>query len=70
MIAIVDAVRRGSPFFSFVIGLGIAALLFHRTYESIRTLAIPLKDAAERVVRSDGKCWRYRVEDANCDSSQ
>jgi len=69
MIALVNAVRRGGPFFSFLIGLGIAAILFHRKYDSIRTLAIPLKEATETVVKSDGKCWRYRVEDANCESS-
>lgn len=69
MVAIVDVIHRASPFFSFVIGLGIAAILFHRKYESIRTLAVPLKDTLDRVVKADGKCYRYRVEDASCESS-
>jgi hypothetical protein len=70
MVHLADVIHRGSPFFSFVIGLGIAAILFHRKYESVRTLAVPLTDATNRVVRADGKCYRYRVEDASCESSR
>jgi hypothetical protein len=69
MVKLIDAIHRASPFFSFVIGLGIAVILFHRKYESVTTLAVPLKDAADRVVKADGKCYRYRVEDASCESS-
>jgi hypothetical protein len=64
-----SVLHRGSPFFSFIIGLGLAAILFHRKYESIRTLAIPLQEATGRIVKADGKCFRYRVEDASCESS-
>ena len=69
MVRLIDVIDRGSPFFSFVIGLGLAAILFPRKYDSIRTLALPLTEATERIVRSDGKCYRYRVEDAQCESS-
>jgi hypothetical protein len=69
MVHLLDVIQRASPFFSFVIGLGIAAILFHRKYESVLTLAVPVKDATERVVKADGKCFRYRVEDATCESS-
>lgn len=69
MVHIVDVIHRASPFFSFIIGLGIAVILFHRKYESIRTLAVPLKDTLDKVVRVDGKCYRYRVEDASCENS-
>lgn len=69
MVHLLDVITRASPFFSFVIGLGIAVILFHRKYESVLTLAVPLKDATERIVRADGKCFRYRVEDASCESS-
>jgi hypothetical protein len=69
MVHLIDVIDRGSLFFSFVIGLGIAAILFHRKYESVLTLAVPLKDATERIVKADGKCFRYRVEDATCESS-
>lgn len=69
MLNITAAIERASPFFSFIIGLGIAALLFHRKYESVRKLGIPIQEATEKVVKVDGKCYRYRVEDATCQSS-
>ena len=68
MIKILDAVHKGAPFFSFIIGLGIAVILFHRNYSTVRTLAIPLKDTTNKIVKVDGKCYRYRVEDANCEN--
>jgi hypothetical protein len=69
MIRLVEAVHRASPFFSFIMGLGLAAILFHRTYGKKLALALPLNETVGKVVRSDGKCWRYRVEDATCESS-
>jgi hypothetical protein len=63
------AITRASPFFSFLIGLGIAALLFHRNFVTIRTPALPIKDMVDKVVKVDGKCFRYRVEDATCETS-
>lgn len=67
IVPIVDAIRRAGPFFSFVIGLGISVLLFHRDYAVMRTLAVPLQDVVEKVSKSDGKCYKYRVEDADCE---
>lgn len=69
MVPLVQAIERASPFFSFIIGLGIAVILFHRQYSTVRTLGLPLKDATEKVVKVDGKCYRYRVEDANCENT-
>lgn len=69
MVHLTDVIARASPFFSFVIGLGIAAILFHRNYDSVRTLAIPLPETLNKIVRVDGKCYRYRVEDASCENS-
>lgn len=69
MLRIIEAIERASPFFSFIIGLGLAVILFHRQYDTIRTLGIPLNDATEKVVKVDGKCYRYRVEDANCENT-
>lgn len=64
-----NALTKASAFFSFVIGLGISILLFHRNYASIRTPALPLKDVVDKVVKVDGKCYKYRVEDSNCETS-
>ena len=63
------AIKRAGPFFSFLIGLGIFVLLFHRTYTAEKTPALPLKEMVDKVVRIDGKCFKYRVEDASCESS-
>ena len=66
---ILDAIQRASPFFSFVVGLGISVLLFHRDYSIVRELSLPLSEITSTITRADGKCYRYRVEDANCSSS-
>lgn len=62
-----EVFKRSAPFFSFVIGLGISVLLFHRDFLSIKALAMPVKDITDKVVKVDGKCVRYRVEDATCE---
>jgi hypothetical protein len=69
MIRLVEAIERGSPFFSFIIGMGIAVILFHRDFSTIRTLGVSLSDATEKIVKVDGKCFRYRVEDSNCENT-
>jgi hypothetical protein len=69
MIEITRAIQRAGPFFSFVIGLGLSVLLFHRNYATIQTLAVPVHDVTEKTVKVDGKCYQYRVEDATCETS-
>ena len=63
------AISKARPFFSFLIGLGLFVLLFHRSYVSEKVPALPLKEMTDKIVRNDGKCYRYRVEDASCESS-
>jgi len=53
-------------FFSFVVGLGLAVLMFHRPQTEIEVSAIPPAKLKEMVSRVDGKCYRFRVEDASC----
>jgi len=67
MINITQGLERASAFFSFVIGLGISVLLFHRNYDSYRTLALPLAEVQTKTNKVDGKCYSYRVEDATCE---
>ena len=64
---IASTLERARPFFSFIIGLGLAALLFHRDFRTQHTLALPLEDIRTKTNRVDGKCYRYRVEDATCE---
>lgn len=67
MLDITKALERAGPFFSFVIGLGLSVLLFHRNYATYRTLALPLLEIESKTVKVDGKCYKYRVEDATCE---
>lgn len=61
--------KKGSAFFSFLIGFGIAVLLFHRPFVIEPILAVPLEELPRTVSKQDGKCYRYRVEDASCQFS-
>jgi hypothetical protein len=67
MLDFTKSIERASPFFSFVIGLGISVLLFHRDYATYRILGVPLDDVNSKTTKVDGKCYKYRVEDATCE---
>ena len=68
MLDLTRALQRGAPFFSFVIGLGVSILIFHRDYAIMKIPALPLQEIVDKVVKTDGKCYRYRVEDASCEN--
>jgi len=36
-------------------------------YDSYRVLGLPLTDVKEKTTKIDGKCYKYRVEDATCE---
>lgn len=57
---------EANNFFSFVIGLGIAVLMFHRPQTEIEVCAITPSELKTMVTRVDGKCYRYKIEDASC----
>jgi hypothetical protein len=57
---------EASMFFSFVVGLGISILMFHRPQSEILESAHTTDDLRATVTRIDGKCYRYRIEDASC----
>ena len=67
MLNITQAIERANPFFSFIVGLGLAALLFHRDFVTHYILALPLEEIRTKTNRVNGKCYRYRVEDAACE---
>jgi hypothetical protein len=68
MIEVHKALEKGGFIFSFIIGFGLSVLLFHRNFVVKKEVALPLDEATSRVVKSDGKCYRYRVEDASCEN--
>ena len=57
---------KGAAFFSFVIGLGVAILLFHRPQKVREVSSVPPKEIDRVVISQNGKCYRFRVEDASC----
>lgn len=56
---------EANAFFSFVIGLGLACLLFHRDRKSYIIPAVNVKDIPKIVTKIDKKCYRFRVTDAS-----
>jgi hypothetical protein len=64
-----EVLEKGAGMFSFIIGFGIVVLLFHRAYTIEPVLAVPAEDLSQTVSKFDGKCYRYRVEDASCQFS-
>jgi len=56
---------EANAFFSFVIGVGLAALMFHRAQTSYVVSALPVDQIASSITKLNGKCWRFRVTDAS-----
>jgi hypothetical protein len=69
MIQISKVLNRpeSGKFFSFIIGLGIIVLLFHRPIQKRLQLSISVSEIEGRVVKQDGKCFRYHAEDVACE---
>lgn len=55
------------PLLSFIIGMGVAILLFHKPFESQSTLALPISDIEGKTVRVNNKCFQYHAEDSQCE---
>jgi hypothetical protein len=58
--------KNAVNFFSFIIGLGLMVLLFHKPFRYKQFLSIPVADIEGKVVKVDGKCYAYKSEDAKC----
>lgn len=58
--------RESRIFFSIVIGIGLAVLMFHRPQKQVEISAVSPSEINGNVVRVDGKCYRFRIEDASC----
>jgi hypothetical protein len=54
-------------FFSFIIGFGLMVIMFHKPIPWSRVLALNPSEFEDREVKADGKCYKYRVEDASCE---
>jgi len=54
-------------FFAFIIGFGLVVMALHRPIATERVLAISPSEFEGKEVKADGKCYKYRVEDAACE---
>jgi hypothetical protein len=58
--------KKSTAFLSFLIGLGIVVLMFHKPYGSHQFLSIPIMNIEGKVVRHGEKCYTYVAEDCLC----
>jgi hypothetical protein len=50
---------------SFVVGVGISVLLFHRARKEYVVSAIDIAQLSQAINRIDNKCYRFRITDAS-----
>ena len=60
---------QSSKVLSFLIGMGVAVLLFHKPLSFEKTLALSVEEIEGRVVPNGGKCYSYVAEDCPCEKS-
>jgi hypothetical protein len=60
--------KKGAAFLSFLIGMGVVVLFFHKPFSSTQFLSMPIADIEGRVVRHGEKCYTYVAEDCLCPS--
>lgn len=58
---------NSSKLLSFLVGMGIIVLLFHKPLELQKTLALSVADIEGRVVSNGNKCYSYVAEDCACE---
>jgi hypothetical protein len=62
--------KQTSAFLSFLIGLGVAILLFHKPFQYKQKLGMPVHSIEGRPIRHGDKCFSYRTQDAACPISK
>ncbi len=58
--------KNSANFFSFIIGLGLAILLFHKPFGYKQFLSLPVSDIEGKIIKVDDKCYSYKSEDVKC----
>jgi hypothetical protein len=56
---------ESNALFSFVLGVALATLLFHRTQKGYVVPAVDLDKIVSSIATIDGRCYRFRVTDAS-----
>jgi hypothetical protein len=55
------------PLLSFIVGLGVAVLLFHKPFQTKAMLSLPLDKIEGKIIKTNKKCYTYHAEDAQCE---
>jgi hypothetical protein len=58
---------RSEFFFSFLVGIGLSVMLFHRPIPTKTVLSVPVADIEGKTVPFNKKCYTYHAEDAKCE---
>jgi hypothetical protein len=59
--------ERAAPLLSFIVGLGVVVMMFHRPFLTRPTLSLPLADIEGQVIKQGSKCFEYHAEDTQCE---
>jgi len=59
--------EKTTPFFSFLIGLGVSVMLFHKPIHTRLALALPVSDIESETIKIGERCFRYVAEDSQCE---
>lgn len=71
MLGLLDT-RLGSFIFSFVLGLGLAAL-FRKVCKEGNCIIVkgpPREEVENKIFKKDSKCYRYKSKDVDCDTNK
>lgn len=55
------------PLLSFIIGFGVAVMLFHKPFKMKPTLAVPLDEVQKQKFKFGDKCYVYSADDTECE---
>jgi hypothetical protein len=58
--------KQASAFLSFLIGLGVAILFFHKPFQYKQRLSLPVHQIEGKHIRHGDKCYSYYTEDTLC----
>ena len=61
--------EKAAPLLSFIIGLGVIVMLFHRPFVTNQILSMPVSDIEGKVIKQGIKCYEYHAEDSQCEIS-
>jgi hypothetical protein len=66
-VSLADVLKKpeANMFFSFVIGVGLSVLMFHRNRKEYVIPAVDPEQLTNAINKISGKCYRFRITDAS-----